>query len=222
MIPRHLLFTALALLLAAMAMGFYAAKMRGRVSSNETPHAEQSLTPPESGPTEQVTLFVAHDDQGVVRPQGFSIPLPSSRQQRAEELLRALISTYEEKDSPHPLNAGAELRGVYLVETSAVKGVNGQQPPPAFVVQQSLPGSGLAVIDLNAAFADGHRSGIMVETLTILSLVETLKANIDGIHRVRILVGGQVRDTLAGHADLSNEFDADAIAHLGADLSPGE
>ncbi len=76
----------------------------------------------------------------------------------------------------------------------------------------------MAVIDLNAAFANGHRSGVLVEELTVVSLVQTLSANIPGITRVKILVDGKDRDTLAGHADLSNFYDVPAVAQVVAQL----
>ena len=77
---------------------------------------------------------------------------------------------------------------------------------------------GLAVIDVNSAFADGHRSGILVEELTIVSMTRTLSANIPGINRIRILVDGKSRDTLAGHAELSEFFDVSAVDQLAAEL----
>jgi hypothetical protein len=143
-----------------------------------------------SGPTEQVTLYVAYDDAEVLRPQSARIPLPAGRQERAEELLRALLNLYLDKLSPHLLAAGSEVRDVYLVDP------------------------GLAVIDLNAAFADGHRSGVLVEELTVASLVETLSTNIPGITRAKILVDGKERDTLAGHLDLTNVYDVAAFSQL--------
>ena len=73
---------------------------------------------------------------------------------------------------------------------------------------------GLAVIDINAAFADGHRSGVLEEELTVASLIQTLAANIPGISRVKILVEGKERETLAGHADLSQFFDVSAVNQL--------
>jgi hypothetical protein len=69
----------------------------------------------------------------------------------------------------------------------------------------------VAVVDLNAAFADQHRSGILDEQLTVDSLVETLAVNVPGVSRVRILVDGKTRDTLAGHADLTDFFDVTTV-----------
>jgi hypothetical protein len=108
--------------------------------------------------------------------------------------LHALLAVYLDKSSPHPLAPGSDIRSVYLVDPS------------------------LAVIDVNAAFADGHRSGVLAEELTLASFIETLSANIPGILKVKILVEGKQRETLAGHADLSNFFDVGAVDRLTAEL----
>ena len=189
MIPRHLILGAVVMIILALGMSFYAWQMRGGASQPETA-SSQPVAPPVSGPTDPVTLYVAYDDAEVLRVQSARIPLPAGRQERAEELLRALLNIYLDKSSPHLLGTGSEIRDVYLVDP------------------------GLAVIDLNAAFADGHRSGVLVEELTVASLVETLSVNIPGITRAKILVDGQERDTLAGHLDLTNFYDVSAFSQL--------
>jgi len=195
MIPRHLIIGVTVLLAITLGMGFYVWRMRGRVDRSDVSAVNtQPVAPPVSGPTEQVTLYVAYDDAGVLRPKPVRMPLPAGRQERAAEVLRALLTLYLERFSPHPLGAGSEIRDVYLVDP------------------------GLAVIDLNDAFADGHRSGVLVEELTVVSLVQTLSANIPGITRVKILVEGKERDTLAGHADLSNFYDVPAVTQVVAQL----
>ncbi|HZQ67288.1 MAG TPA: GerMN domain-containing protein [Terriglobales bacterium] len=188
MIPRHLIIGVALMLAAALGMSLYVWHMRS-TATYSTPAAVDArpVPAPVSGPSEQVTLWVAYDVPGNVRPQGARIPLPSGRQERAQELLRALIGLYLKKDSSHPLGAGSEIREVYLVDP------------------------GLAVIDTNAAFADGHRSGVLVEELTVASVVQTLASNIPGINRVRILVDGKTRDSLAGHADLSVSYDVGQV-----------
>jgi hypothetical protein len=199
MIPRYFYIAVSVLLLAVLGMSVYAWRMRGRAAA--TPVASIDTGPvvaPVAGPTEQVTLFVAYDDVGVLHAQAARIPLPSVRQQRAEELLRALLALYLDKASPHPLPPGSDIRSVYLVDP------------------------GLAVIDINAAFADSHRSGVLEEELTVASLIQTLAANIPGILRVKILVEGKQRDTLAGHADLSDFFDVSAIHQLTAQLQSAQ
>ncbi|MFZ0770620.1 MAG: GerMN domain-containing protein [Candidatus Sulfotelmatobacter sp.] len=194
MIPRHFFIAISVLLAAVLGMSLYAWHMRGRAATPVFPTDTLPVVAPVAGATERVTLFVAYDDVGVVQAQSAQIPLPSVRQQRAEELLRALIALYLDKSSPHPLPPGSDIRSVYLVDP------------------------GLAVIDVNAAFADGHRSGVLAEELTVASLIQTLSANIPGILKVKILVEGRQRDTLAGHADLSNFFDVSAVSQLTTQL----
>jgi hypothetical protein len=195
MIPRHLLIGMAVLLAVVLGMGTYAMRMRRTAAAipsvaNDT----RPVAPPVTGPTEQVTLFVAYDDDGTLHAQGARIPLPSGRQQRAEELLRALLTIYLDKTSPHVIAPGADVRSVFLVDP------------------------GVAVIDLNAAFADGHRSGVLVEELTVTSLIHTISANIPAILKVRILVDGKERETLAGHADLSDFYDVTAVNQLSTQL----
>jgi hypothetical protein len=105
------------------------------------------------------------------------------------------VELYTGKDSPHPLQAGAEVHDVFLVDP------------------------GLAVIDVNSAFVDGQISGILAEELTIASLVQTLATNIPGLIRVKILVDGKERATLAGHADISGFYDVGQITELVNQLS---
>jgi hypothetical protein len=193
MIPRHLILGAVVMIILALGMSFYAWHIRGGASQPESA-STQPVAPPVSGPTEAVTLYVAYDDGGFLRPQPARIPLPAGRQERAEELLRALLNIYLDKSSPHVLATGAEVRDVYLVDP------------------------GLAVIDLNTALADGHRSGVLIEELTVASLVQTLAANIPGISRAKILVDGKKRDTLAGHLDLTNFYDVSAFSQLALQL----
>ena len=194
-IPRQFLIAFAVMVVAAVAMTIYALHMRKTVAATPaSTNDANSLAPPVAGPTERVTLFVAHDEDGSLRPESAQIPMPSGRQQRAEELLRALLSIYLDKNSPHVIGAGAEVRSVFLVDP------------------------GVSVIDLNSAFADTHRSGVLVEELTVASLIHTISANTPGILRVKILVDGKERDTLAGHADLSSFYDVTAVNQLATQL----
>ena len=196
MIPRHLIIAVAVLGIMALAMSAYVWRMRGKVVGSEasTPNT-QPVARPAAGPSEQVTLYVAYDEGGMLRPQAARIPLPSGRQERAEELLRALVDIYLGKSSPHVLGTGSEIRGVYLADP------------------------GLAVIDLNAAFANGHRSGVLVEELTLTSLVATLCANIPAITQVKILVDGKERESLAGHVDLTAFYDVSRVNQLVTQLA---
>lgn len=188
MIPRSLVIGVAVMLVVVVTMGAYLRRMRRQAVELSSAADLQPVAPPPSGPTETVTLYIADDAAGTLRAQSAQIPLPGGRQQRAEELLRALLRIYQQPGAAHPLAPASDIRSIYLV----------------------APGA--AVIDLNTAFVDQHRSGILDEQLTVNSLVETLAVNVPSVTRVRILVEGNARETLAGHADLTDFFDASTIA----------
>lgn len=196
MIPRQLAIATAILFLLATGMSFYVWQLRRREALNPQPATvAQHVEPPVSGPTEKVTIWAAHDDPGNLRPESIAIPLATGRQERAQELMRALLGIYLGKNSPHPLSAGSEIRDVYLVDP------------------------GLAVIDVNQAFADGQTSGVLAEELTVASMIQTLSANTPGLLRAKILVDGKERETLAGHADLSGLYDVSQITALAKQLA---
>jgi hypothetical protein len=196
-IPRQFLITVMLLFALAIAMSVYVWQMRRReIRSPRLTEKTEHVAPPTSGPMEQVTVYVAYDSPGELRAQSISIPLAPGRQQRAEALLRGVMSIYIGKDSPHPLAAGAEIRQVFLVDP------------------------GIAVIDVNSAFVEGQVSGVLPEELTIASLVQTLATNMPGLIQVKILVQGKEQGTLAGHADLTGFYDVQQIAELVKELSP--
>jgi hypothetical protein len=196
MIPRQLAFATAILFGLALGMSLYVWQLRRHEALNPRPVATaQHVGPPSSGPTEKVTVWVAHDDSGILRPQSVSIPLAAGRQERAQELMRALLDIYVDQNSPHPVASGAEVRDVYLAEP------------------------GLAIIDVNQAFADGQVSGVLAEELTVVSMIQTLSVNTPSLMRAKILVDGQERDTLAGHADLSGFYDVSQVAALAKQLA---
>lgn len=191
MIPRHLKITFGLMVMAALATGIYVWILKRH--SQKTPQTTQMqqpvAPPPAAGSPVTVALYVADDQQGTLHREDASLSLPADPALRAQSLLRALIARYIQKDSAHPLPAGADVNDVYLV-------------------------NGTAVVDLNDALASGHRSGVMVEELTVLSLVQTLAANLPGITQVKILVNGEEHDTLAGHADLADLYDVAAVGRV--------
>jgi len=187
MIPRHLAIAVAAMMILVIGMGVYVGRMRRRAAQPGVDYGAQLGAPLPEGKTEAVTLYVADDAAGVLHAQSAQIPLPGGRQQRAEELVRALLRIYQQPGATHPVAAAADVRSIYLVAP------------------------GMAIVDVNTAFADQHRSGILDEQLTVNSLVETLAVNVPGVSRVRILVDGKTRETLAGHADLTDFFDVSAV-----------
>jgi hypothetical protein len=194
LISRKLQFVIATLVLAIFAMGAYLVHLKRKAESIGGPPVAESLTPPANGPAEQLVLFIANDEQDSLRTTDISSPLPSDPGERGRLALHTLITHYLQKDSPHPLGPGSDLHDVYLLNPTS------------------------AVVNLNAAFADKHRSGIEVEQLSVFSLVLTLKAQLPELTRVRFLVDGKPRETLAGHIDLSGWFDVSAVSQASADL----
>ena len=195
MTSRSLLVLTLCLLFLAIAMVLYVWQLRSRAQVEATLQKPQVVAPPPTGTVRQVTLWVAHDDPGVLRIQAVSIELSAERQRKTEEILRALFAIYTSKDSPHHLAPGADVRNVYFVNP------------------------GLLVVDVNAELAYGQTSGILPEQLMVASLVQTLSSNSPEISRVKFLVNGKERETLAGHVDFSSEYAVSQMSDLARQLS---
>lgn len=197
MISRHLVATTVLLLALALAMGIYLVHLEHaqQLTQQPVPEPQHVSPPPPPAAMAFITLWVANDETGTLRPQSVSVPLSSDRQQRAEDVLRALLKLYLAPDSPHRMGAASEIHDVYLA------------------------GSGIAVIDVNAAFADEQTSGVLAEELTLASFVQTLSTNVPDLLRVKFLVDGKDRDTLAGHSDLTGFYDVSQIAQLAKQLS---
>lgn len=183
MIPRSLQITIALLLTGVMGAGMYLFNQRERAKRIELRADPRPVTAPVGGPAEKITVLFAYDDDEVLRYQDLKTELPQQRNARAREVLRALIAEYIKKPSPHPMAEKADVRDVYFVE------------------------GGLCVVDMNQAFADQHRSGILTESFTLASMVETLSINVTGVSRVKFLVEGKERETLAGHADLTATYE---------------
>jgi spore germination protein GerM len=148
------------------------------------------LAPPVAGPSVPVTLFVANDNDGQLVKQQINLALPAAPSERGKEILRALLAQYQEQTSSHHLDPAAAITDVYPTD------------------------NGLIVVNANAAFADGHRSGILVEELTLASITQTLSANLPNVLRMKLLIEGKERATLAGHADLNEPFDVTSATRL--------
>jgi sporulation and spore germination protein len=188
LIARHVQITLALLLIAVVGIGLYLYRLE-RKTEEETRRASdmRSVAPPVNGPMGKITLAIAYDEDGVFRQQQAQAALPADAGERSREILRALFSEYMQRPSPHPLAAGSDINDVYVISGD------------------------LAVVDTNGAFADSHPSGVMVEDFTLFSMIETLSLNVPEIKRVKIIVNGRERSTLAGHADLSPVFDVASI-----------
>src|SRR5438105_108507 len=108
-------------------MGAYVVRLKRNAEQLEARAPDQRpIAPPVAGARQRVTLVVAHDATASLEKESADVALPDDAQERAREVLRALLARYAVKGSPHPLGAGADVDSVFLV------------------------GRGMAVVNLNA------------------------------------------------------------------------
>jgi hypothetical protein len=207
-IPRYQKILFAVLLLASLGMGLKLWQLRDRAHkrllTGETTAPTQA---PEVAPAEQATLVAANDMDNSLIPQLHSLPLPTDPEARARAVLGKLLDLYAAPNSTHVVPGGAaSVAQVFLLPVpGAVPGTHG-----------SDTGHQLAVVNLTGTFAASHPSGLETETLTLLSICATLRANLPNVAEVRFLVDGQPRPTLAGHADLTRTYlTADALPTSG-------
>jgi hypothetical protein len=193
---RRILVMFAVLALVAVGLGFYALHLKHKVARDAQTALEQQLAmaPQSNGPPEPVTLYVADDNDGTLHKTQVSVPMPAERSERARATLRTLLTQYLKTSSSHPIGKDSDVRQVFLMD------------------------DGTAIVDMDSAFADAHPSGVLAEELTVASLVLTLNANDSKITRVKILVNGQERETLAGHADLKRFYEASNIGQVVKDM----
>jgi len=200
MIPRYQKIVFVVLLAVSIAMGAILLRLRERAHDQLLKGEDLAPTvAPAVAPEEQATLMVANDTDGAMVPQARSLPLPKDAEARARALLDKLFEIYAAAGSLHPVPAAPRaVLQVFLLPASTSADVKSRPVGQA--------DAQLAVVNLAGAFADSHPSGILSETLTIESICGTLHANLPQITRVRFLVDGQPRATLAGHADLTRTY----------------
>jgi hypothetical protein len=190
MIPRHFQITIALLLLAILISGIVLIRLTHKEEAMSLQTEGGPAAPIISGKQEHIQVLVAYDDEQELRWRQTDVFMPADRSLRAREALRAVLAQYLQSPSPHPLARGTDIRDVYLI------------------------GDDTMIVDTTAQFADGHPSGILLEELTMASLIETLAANVPGVAKVKFLVDGKERETLAGHADLMSFYQTAAVHEL--------
>lgn len=197
MIPRYQRVLLWVLLLVSAVMAIFLIRMRERAADKlqADANATSPLTPPSAMPTSDVILMLANDTDGSLVNTDRRIALPPEPHARARYLLNQLLAEYARPASAHPIALNAGVDDVFLM------------PLPA-----GTTGGMLAVVNLSSGLLQAHPSGIETETMTLLSLIGTLHANMPEVTQVRFLVDGAPRDTLAGHADLTRTYLASSAA----------
>lgn len=206
------------MLIAVVTMSAILIRLRER--AQDRLHAVRDSAPliedAESAP-QTVTLVIPNDLDGSLQEVERSLALPADDSTKARVLLETLLEAFHDPHSTHPIaaiagtdngtaalnpGANADLDDVFLMPIPQdATSTNPGHANPA----HANPGT-LAVVDFSAAFAASHPSGIEPETLTLLSILGTLHANIPAITQARFLIDGHPAETLAGHADLTRTY----------------
>jgi hypothetical protein len=215
MIQRHQRILFWCMVLCILLMGTWLAYERHRGRAKVQSLADATPLDAPTAISEPVTLDLANDTDGTITPQSRQIALPSEETARARALIDHLVAEYALPGSAHLLASGAAVAEVFLVPLPVIghtiSNATGTSTVPVApagpdILQPVSPGGELAVIDLRGSFVNQHPSGVEVESLTLLSILGTLHANLPQIEQVRFLVDGQPRETLAGHADLLRTY----------------
>ena len=196
MIPRYQKIVFVVLLVVSIAMGAVLVRLRERAHDRLLKGEDVAPTvAPAVAPAEQAVLVLANDMDGTLVPEAQSLPLPKDAEARARALLEKLLELDSGEGATHPVpGVPRAVLQVFLL------------PAPEGAEGKGNPHGQLAVVNLSGAFADGHPSGILTETLTVESICGTLHANLPQVTAVQFLVDGQQRATLAGHADLTRTY----------------
>lgn len=158
---------------------------------SENPHADEEarrevMTAPIATPTDvtvQAKIFwQSTPDQ--LAPVTVGLPLSADPVERSKQVLDALIAKPSAQQRTLP--ADTTVLGFYV-----------------------LP-DGTAIADFSDTLTTEIPSGIASEQTAVDSIIDTLKANVPSLRRLKILVHGQEVDTLAGHVDLTGFFDLNA------------
>jgi hypothetical protein len=216
-IPRHQLVIFSVLVLASLAMGGMLWHLRQRAHERLVAGTDSAPTKaPEVAPAEKATLMVANDEDNSLNAQLHSLPLPADPGSRLRAVIGRLLEIYAAPNATHPVPGGTAAVGQVFLLPLAEKGKHTASPKSntVIVTDSGAPLSGgpgplhpeLAVVNLTGNFVAAHPSGLETETLTVLSICGTIHANLPEVTEVRFLVDGQVRPSLAGHADLTRTY----------------
>lgn len=184
------------LLLACVIMAAVLLRLRNR--AEDRLQAQGNAAPSEIAaeadhPAQAVTLYVPNDLDDSLTTVERNIPLPTDENAKARVLLESLVEAFRAQGSTHSINVQSGVDDVYFLAVPQAK-------------EQTGAAGKMAVVDLSGALAAAQPSGIEPETLTLLSMMATMHANLPDITEVHFLVDGQQRPTLAGHADLTRTY----------------
>lgn len=87
----------------------------------------------------------------------------------------------------------------HLIQGTSDDNLFGRLPLDTRLNQAFVGANGVIYLDFNSALSDNHPGGVLPELATIYAIVNSLTYNLEEIARVKILIGGVEKETLAGH-----------------------
>lgn len=121
-------------------------------------------------------------------------------------------------DSPSPESRARQILE-HLLEGAGDPLLFGRLPDGTRINHIFISADGIAYVDFNSALAENHPGGALPEQATVYAIVNSLAYNLPEIERVKILVGGIEKETLAGHTLLILPIEPDLAV---SDMGPGE
>ncbi len=167
--------------------------------------AARPLYEPTDPPIEARMFFPGTSNDVLLRTQDVTIFASAEIENRVRQIVEKLIQGAEDEDLFGRLPDDTRLNEVFVTD------------------------NGIVYLDFNSALSDNHPGGVLPEQATIYSIVNSITYNVAGIDRVKILIGGNEKETLAGHCLLLLPLETDLsisdmapIASLAQPLPTGE
>jgi hypothetical protein len=203
--PRYIKI-GLAITVAAAAVSLvYFVDIAQRLRAPETSDPESGFSEPEAplyGPTDPPVeiraFFPALSNDVLLRTRRLRIFGSESPENRSRQIVELLIAGADDDLLFGRLPEGTRLNHVFVSP------------------------EGTAYLDFNSALADNHPGGILPEQATLYAIVNSLAYNLPEIDRVKILIGGIEKETLAGHCMLILPLEPDlAISDMAQPQTTG-
>ena len=141
--------------------------------------AARPLYGPTDPPIEARMFFPGTSNDVLLRTRDVTIFASVETENRVRQIVEILIQGAEDEDLFGRLPDDTRLNEVFVTD------------------------NGVVYLDFNSALSDNHTGGVLPEQATIYSIVNSITYNVDGIDRVKILIGGNEKETLAGHCPAS-------------------
>ena len=106
------------------------------------------------------------------------------------------------------------VRRIRVLVEALAEGPRGDGASPVLPRTARLRGAylgreGLVVLDFEPDLESFYPGGASGELLTVFGLIHTICENVPGVRSVQILIGGEERETLAGHVKISEPLGPD-------------